>query len=221
MQPIFRDRRDAGRAVAHAMADYAGRDDLLVLALPRGGVPVAYEIADALNATLDLMLVRKLGVPGHEELAMGAIATGGARVVNRDVVDALAIPESTIAAVEQKELRELRRREIEYRGSRPAPDLQDKRVVLVDDGLATGASMLAAVDAVRQRNPRAITVAVPVAPPSTIEQFRRRVDEVICPHTPEPFFGVGAWYSDFEQTTDDEVRWLLEQAWSRQHNGHR
>ncbi len=221
MRPIYRDRRDAGRAVAQAMADYAGRDDLLILALPRGGVPVAYEIADALNATLDLMLVRKLGVPGHEELAMGAIASGGARVVNDEVVGALAIPPSTIDAVEQKELRELRRRELEYRGERPAPTLTDKTVVLVDDGLATGASMLAAVEAARQQSPSALVVAVPVAPPSTIEQFRKRVDDVVCPHTPEPFYGVGAWYSDFEQTTDDEVRWLLEQAWDRQHNGRR
>lgn len=191
---------------------YAGRPEVIVLALPRGGVPVAYEVATALGAPLDVFLVRKLGVPGHEELAMGAVASGGVRVLNTEVVEALGISEQAIEGVAQQELRELERRERVYRGGRPPPELRDRVVILVDDGLATGSSMRAAVAAVRQQHPRRIVVAVPTAAAETCEDFRREVDEVVCLSTPEPFYAVGLWYRDFSQTSDDEVRALLERA---------
>lgn len=208
----YRDRADAGRYLAGKLADHAGRPDVLVLALPRGGVPVAFEVARGLGAPLDVFLVRKLGVPGHEELALGAIATGGVRLLNADVVNGLRIPPEVIDRVAATERVELNRREREYRGDRPPPETRGKTVILVDDGLATGASMRAAVAALRQGQPARIIVAVPIAAPSTCEELRAEVDEVICARTPEPFFAVGLWYEDFSQTTDEEVRDLLRRA---------
>ena len=188
----------------------------LVLALPRGGVPVGYEVARSLGAPLDIFLVRKLGVPGREELAMGAIASGGVRVVNPGVVQALGIPEQLIDDVATAELRELERRERAYRDDRPPPDVGGKTVILVDDGLATGSTMRAAATALRQQSPARIVVGVPVSTPETCDQFRREVDDIVCAITPEVLFGVGAWYQDFSQTTDDEVRDLLARAASGQ-----
>jgi erythromycin esterase-like protein/adenine/guanine phosphoribosyltransferase-like PRPP-binding protein len=197
--------------LAEKLAAYANRPDVLVLALPRGGVPVAYEVARALGAPLDVFLVRKLGVPGYEELAMGAVATGGVRVLNEEVVEGLRIPDHVIDAVAAEEQRELARRERVYRGGRPAPDVRGRTVILVDDGLATGATMHAAVKALRRQQPARIVVAVPTASPETCEALRAEVDDVICAITPEPFLAVGRWYEDFSQTTDQEVRDLLAQ----------
>jgi predicted phosphoribosyltransferase len=205
----FRDRREAGRVLAEELTSYANQPDVLILALPRGGVPVGCELARALRVPLDVFLVRKLGVPGHEELAMGAVATGGVRVLNDDVVEPLGIPEYVIEAETAQELEELRRRERLYRGGRPAPDVHGRTVILVDDGLATGATMRAAIQALRQQQPGRIVVAVPTAAPDTCEALRSKADKVICAMTPEPFFAVGHWYDDFTQTTDDEVRRLL------------
>jgi predicted phosphoribosyltransferase len=207
----FRDRRQAGRLLAEELHARAGRD-ALVLGLPRGGVPVAYEVACALRAPLDLFLVRKLGVPGREELAMGAVATGGVRVLNDDVVRMLGIPDRVIDAVVADERRELARRERLYRDDRPAPDVRGRICILVDDGLATGATMHAAIVALRLQAPARIVVAVPTAAPATCDEFRAEVDEVMCAITPSPFYAVGTWYQDFSQTTDAEVRQLLEQA---------
>jgi putative phosphoribosyl transferase len=209
MAQRFRDRNEAGRMLAAKLTVYANRPDVLVLALPRGGVPVAYEVARALNAPLDVFLVRKLGLPGHEELAMGAIASGGVRVLNDQVVRALNIPDYVIDAVAFWEKQELGRRERVYRGDRPPPDVQGRTVILVDDGLATGATMLAAVKALRQMQPARIVVAVPTASPETCDLLRAEADDVICAITPEPFHAVGLWYEDFSQTTDEEVRELL------------
>ena len=209
---FFRDRTDAGKYLAAQLESYKDRDDVLLLALPRGGVPVAFEVARGLRAPLDIFLVRKLGVPGHEELAMGAIATGGMRVLNNDVVEYLQIPNEVIEAVANREIEELKRRERAYRGDRPEPDVQDKTVILVDDGLATGSTMRAAAAALRQQKPAKIVVAVPVSAPQTCNEYRMGVDEIICAATPEPFYGVGQWYLDFSQTTDEEVRDLLERA---------
>jgi predicted phosphoribosyltransferase len=210
MEPqFFRDRSEAGRLLATQLVTYANRPDVLVLALPRGGVPVAYEVARALKAPLDVFLVRKLGLPGHEELAMGAVATGGVRVLNDQIVRALRIPDYVIEAVAAQEQQELRRRERLYRGGRPSPDVRGRTVILVDDGLATGATMQAAIKALRQQQPARIVVAVPTASPETCEALRAEVDEVICAITPEPFHAVGLWYEDFSQTTDEEVRDLL------------
>jgi predicted phosphoribosyltransferase len=191
---------------------YANRPDALVLALPRGGVPVAYEVARALGAPLDLFIVRKLGVPGYEELAMGAVATGGERVLNDDVVAGLRIPDYVIEAVAASEQQELARRERLYRGERPPPDIRGRTVILVDDGLATGATMLAAIKALRQQRPARIVVAVPTGSPETCEQLKKEADDVICATTPEPFHAVGLWYEEFSQTTDEEVRDLLARA---------
>src|SRR5258707_2857322 len=209
---LFENRFHAGHILAEEVDHYRDRSDVLVLALPRGGVPVAFEVAKALRAPLDIFLVRKLGVPGHEELAMGAIATGGVRVLNPDVVDYLRIPGGVIDAVAASELRELERRERAYRGDRPEPDVPGKTVILVDDGLATGSTMRAAAAALRRQAPARIVVAVPVSAPQTCDEYRMGVDEIVCASTPDPFRGVGQWYRDFSQTTDDEVRELLEKA---------
>lgn len=207
---IFRDRTDAGKYLAAKLAKYAHRPDVLVLALPRGGVPVAYEVAKQIGAPLDVFLVRKLGVPGHEELAMGAIASGGVRVINEDVVRQLDIPAEIIDAVAVTEQQELERRQHAYRGDRPPPDVKGRTVILIDDGLATGSTMRAAAEALRKQGPARIVVAVPVSSPETCNEFRNEVDEIVCAVTPEPFRGVGFWYQDFSQTTDEEVRELLE-----------
>src|SRR5688572_13452054 len=209
---IFRDRREAGKLLGAELAEYVGRDDVVVLALPRGGVPVAYEVAQALAAPLDVFLVRKLGVPGHEELAMGAIASGGTLVLNEDVVGPLRISAEVIERVMQNEEAELKRRERLYRDDRPPPVVNEKVVILVDDGLATGATMRAAVAALRLHEPKEIIVAVPIAAPETCIELRREADHVICAATPRPFFGVGRWYTDFSQTTDEEVRELLSRS---------
>jgi putative phosphoribosyl transferase len=211
-QARFRDRVEAGRRLAEALKPYAGRPNLLVLALPRGGVPVGYEVARALHAPLDLILVRKLGVPGHEELAMGAIASGGVRIVSEDVIAMLGIPDRVIATVAAAEEKELERRERLYRDARPAPNVRGRVVILVDDGLATGATMRAAAAALRTQGPEWLVVAVPVAPPETCGVLRGEADDVVCALSPEPFVAVGAWYDDFAQITDDEVRALLRRA---------
>jgi len=208
----FRDRREAGQVLADRLTAYAGRPDVLVLALPRGGVPVAYEVARALGAPLDVFLVRKLGVPGQEELAMGAVATGGVRVLNEQVVGALGIPPSVIEAVAAWQQQELARRERLYRGDRPPPDVRGRTVILVDDGLATGSTMRAALAALRRQQPARLVVAVPTAAPETCDELRAEADDVVCATTPEPFDSVGLWYEDFSQTTDEEVRELLERA---------
>jgi putative phosphoribosyl transferase len=209
---LFRDRTEAGRLLAQKLREYANRDDVVVLALPRGGVPVGFEVAKALNAPLDIFLVRKLGLPEQEELAMGAIATGGVRVLNDEVVRALDIPDEIVDAVAAKEERELERREREYRGGRAPVDVRGRTVILIDDGLATGSSMRAAALALRNKQPAQIVVAVPVGAPSTCAEFESEVDKVVCAVTPEPFWGVGQWYRDFSQTSDEEVRDLLGRA---------
>lgn len=208
----FRDRFQAGRRLAAALAPYAGRPNLLVLALPRGGVPVGYEVARALNAPLDVMLVRKLGVPGHEELAMGAIASGGIRVLSEDIIAAFGVPERVIATVAANEEEELDRRERAYRDDRPPLEVRGRTVILVDDGLATGSTMRAAAAALRTQHPERLVVAVPVAPPETCAMLRSEVDDVVCALALEPFLAVGNWYDDFSQTTDEEVRQLLRAA---------
>jgi putative phosphoribosyl transferase len=209
---LFADRADAGRKLAEKLSKYAGRDDVVVLALPRGGVPVAFEVTRRLQAPLDVFVVRKLGLPGHEELAMGAIASGGIRVLNEEVVNRLSVPDHLIESVAKNEMEELRRREKVYRGERALASVSDRTVILVDDGLATGASMKAAVSGLWALDPYRVVVAVPVAAPETCARFLQLVDEIICMETPEKFFGVGAWYDDFSQTSDEEVRQLLQQA---------
>jgi predicted phosphoribosyltransferase len=209
MSRPFRDRVNAGKVLAEHLRKYAGRPDVIVLALPRGGVPVAYEVAKALGAPLDVFIVRKLGVPGHEEYAMGAVASGGVRVVNEDVIRGLGLNDVAIERVAARELAELNRRERLYRGDRPEPDLEGRTVILVDDGLATGSTMKAAVKALAARGPARIVVAVPIAAADTCQALRREVDEVVCAVTPEPFHAVGLWYDDFRQTSDEEVHDLL------------
>jgi putative phosphoribosyl transferase len=206
----FGDRREAGQELATRLRAYKGRPDVVVLALPRGGVPVAFEIAEALGAPLDVFVVRKLGMPGHPEFAVGAIASGGVRVVNDEVLRAYGIPPAAIDAVARRELAELERREREYRGGRPLPDLRNRTVILVDDGLATGSTMRAAVQAVRAFGPSRVVVAVPVGASETCQEFADLADETVCAFTPEPFKAVGLWYRDFSQTTDAEVRALLQ-----------
>jgi predicted phosphoribosyltransferase len=205
----FENRGQAGRILAVQLAEYRGRPDVLVLGLPRGGVPVAFEVAQALGAPLDVYLVRKLGVPGHAELAMGAIASGGVRVVNQAMLRSLRISPQQLDAVIRAEEAELRRQERVYRGDRPPPDVSGRTAILVDDGLATGATMQAAVAALRSAGPKEVVVAVPVAPPETCAELKAEADRVVCALTPEPFYAVGAWYRDFSQTSDDEVRELL------------
>lgn len=205
----FEDRREAGRALAARLCAYAGRPDVVVLALPRGGVPVAFPVARALDAPLDLFLVRKLGTPGHRELAMGAIASGGIRVLNDEVVNWYGIRPEAIDAVAREEEQELKRREAAYREGRDGVPLEGRVVILIDDGLATGSTMMAAVQAVKQRNPARVIVAVPVGASDTCDTLARVADEVVCVRTPEPFSAVGQWYLDFDQTSDEEVRQLL------------
>ncbi len=211
-QQAFIDRRDAGRALASRLAKYARRDDVIVLALPRGGVPVAYEVASALGAPMDVFLVRKLGTPGHRELAMGAIASGGIRVLNDDVVRWYGIADAAIERVAREEEQELLRRERAYRQDRPAPDLARRTVILIDDGLATGSTMRAAAQAVRAHNPSRVVIAVPVGARRTCAELASVADEVMCARMPEPFSAVGQWYVDFDQTDDDEVRDLLQKS---------
>jgi putative phosphoribosyl transferase len=206
---VFRDRRHAGRVLAQVLTGHANRSDVIVLALPRGGVPVAYEVAATLHAPLDVFVVRKLGIPGNEEYAMGALATGGVRILNDNVTRILEIPADAVEAVVRTEQRELDRRERLYRDARPPPALRGRTVILVDDGLATGSTMLAAVKAVRTQDPQRIVAAVPTASAETCEELRAVADEVVCVNTPRPFRAVGQWYENFEQTTDDEVLLLL------------
>lgn len=210
---LLRDRAAAGQLLAAALGAYRRQPDVIVLALPRGGVPVAAEISRALQVRLDLMLVRKLGVPGNEELAMGAIASGGVQVLNDSVLDFLALPRLAIEEAAKRERGELLRREQAYRGDRPAPSLRGQRVILVDDGLATGATMRAAIQAVHQQVPAAIIVAVPVGAPDSVAQVGGLVDEMLCPFTPEPFSSIGQWYAEFGQVSDAEVQTLLHEAW--------
>ncbi len=212
MAERYRNRHEAGRQLARELMHYAGDPTLQVLALPRGGVPVGFEVARSLRAPLDVFVVRKLGVPGQPELAMGAIASGGIRVTNADVVKALGIDEPVLNAVADAELHELRRRELAYRGDRPVPALTQRRVILVDDGLATGATMRAAVASLRSLDPARIVVAVPVAAPEALAEISSLCDEIICSLTPRRFSAVGEWYDDFSETTDDDVRELLSQT---------
>lgn len=206
---LYRDRVDAGQTLAKKLREYADRADVLVLGLARGGIPVAYEVASALNASLDVFLVRKLGVPGQEELAMGAIASGGVRVLNDDVLRHLNLGADDVDRVASLETQELARREREYRGERAPTQISGRTVILIDDGLATGATMRAAAQAVQAQHPARLIVAVPVAANETCEEFRNLVDEVVCALTPEPFYAVGLWYENFYQTSDEEVRSLL------------
>jgi len=209
---LFKDRKEAGRRLASHLGKYAGRDDVVVLGLPRGGVPVAFEVARELHAPLDVFIVRKLGAPGQPELAMGAIASGGVRILNPQVVRWSGASEQDIERATQSERAELERRERLYRSDREPPEVENKTVILVDDGLATGASMKAALQALKPRKPAAVVVAVPVAAPETCAEFENEVDEIVCAHTPHPFGAVGAWYRDFTQTSDTEVRELLQKA---------
>lgn len=206
----FRDRTEAGRQLATKLSAYANRANVLVIGLPRGGVPVAAEVAKALHAPLDICLVRKLGVPGHQELAMGAIASGGVRVLNDDLLDWLRISDKTINEVAARELREVERRDRKYRGDRPPPDLRDRVVILVDDGLGTGSTMRAAISAIRQQSPQRIIVAVPVGASETCDAIQGEVDEVVCFMTQDPLYAISLWYENFKQTTDEEVCNLLE-----------
>ena len=212
MTMVLPNRTEAGRLLAKKLTAYANRSDVLVLGLPRGGVPVAFEVAKALNLPLDICLVRKLGVPVHKELAMGAIAMGGVMVLNDEVIKWRRISRQAIDAVARRERLELRRRDRLYRGDRPIPDLRNRTVILIDDGIATGSTLRAAIAALRKLQPKSIVVAVPVAPPSTCNQLQAEVDEVVCLRTPEPLSSISLWYEDFSQTTDEEVRHLLAKA---------
>jgi putative phosphoribosyl transferase len=211
----FANREEAGALLADRLAEYAGRDDVIVVALPRGGVPVGFEIAERLGVTLDVIIVRKLGVPGHEELAMGAVASGALRVVNQDVVELARIDEATIDAVANTELRELARRETAYREGRAKASLADRIVILVDDGLATGSTMRVAIQAARRERPQRVVVAVPVAAPETCDALSAEADEMICLYTPDPLYAVGLWYTNFSQTGDEEVVRLLHESATR------
>ena len=209
---FFKDRRDAGRRLAMAVASYRAKRHILVLALPRGGVPVGYEIARSLNAYLDCYMVRKIGAPGNPELAIGAIATGGRRILNEPLIKELGIPRSYIDKVTQFEAAELERRETIFRRGREFLRIENKTIILVDDGLATGASMTAAVIAIKNQRPKRLIIAVPVAAPETLTGLAKRVDEIVCLQAPDPFWSVGSWYADFTQTSDQEVQFLLDDA---------
>ena len=208
----FKNRVHAGQYLAERLTQYAAASAAVVLGLPRGGVVVAHEIAVKLGLPLDIFLVRKLGVPGYEELAMGAIASGGVRVMNEDVMRQIRIPDSAVEAVTRREELELKRREVAYRGNRPPLNVEGLTVILVDDGLATGSIMRAAVTALRRQDPKRIIVAVPTASPDVCDEFKAEVDEILCGMTPTPYYAVGAWYEDFSQTTDEEVRKLIQAA---------
>ncbi|ATB29798.1 phosphoribosyltransferase [Melittangium boletus] len=214
----YQDRYDAGRALAERLGAWRGRADVLVLALPRGGVPVGFEVARSLGVPLDIFLVRKLGMPGDEEVALGAIAAGGVRVLDQELIEQCGIGPEALARLTEREEREIARRNRLYRGERPAPDAHGRTVILVDDGLATGATMRAAVEALRKEAPALIIVGVPVAAKETCEALRDEVDDIICARTPEPFWAVGDWYQDFEQTSDEEVQQLLQRA-AQEHVG--
>jgi putative phosphoribosyl transferase len=216
---IFRNRQEAGQKLASRLSKYADRDDVLVLAVPRGGVPIAFEVATALHLALDLFVVRKLGVPGHEELAFGAIGSGGVRVLDSRVVESMGLSEPIIEQVTEAERTELARREQSYRGGRPPLDVRGKTVILVDDGIATGSSLRAGVSALRQLQPGAIVIAAPVAPPSTVNRLKREVDDVVCVETPENFHGVGQFYQDFSQVSDQEVHRLLDRTFRQNGEG--
>jgi putative phosphoribosyl transferase len=219
MAARYRNRTDAGRRLAAQLREYADRPDAMVLALPRGGVPVAYEVARALHLPLDVFIVRKLGLPSHPELAMGAIASGGIRVIDQAALRRFGVTDEQLAAVAAAEERELERRERQYRGGLPSPDVTGKTLILIDDGLATGATMAAAAAALKAQHPAKLVVAVPVAAPETCDAFREIVDDIVCGATPEPFYAVGLWYEDFSQTSDDEVHDLLARA-ARELHGH-
>jgi putative phosphoribosyl transferase len=212
MERRFRNRTDAGQQLAQALAAYANQNNLIVLALPRGGVPVADEVAKSLHAPMDVYIVRKLGVPGQPELAMGAIASGGVRVLNQQVLDYLTITEEEIELVALKEERELERRERVYRGNAQAQNLRDQTVILVDDGIATGTTVKSAIIAIKRQQPQQLILAVPVAPPETVGELRKHVDQLVCLLSPDSFYAVGQWYQDFNQTTDKEVTQLLNQS---------
>ncbi len=216
---LFRDRRQAGRVLAQHLVEYRGRPDVLVLGLPRGGVPVAFEVATAIHAPLDVFMVRKIGAPWNEEFALGAIASGGLVYLDRDTVSRIGVEQGEIERIVEMETRELARRERLYRGSRPFPELAGLTVILVDDGLATGSSMLAAVNAVRTQNPREVVATTPVASAQACEMLSQVADRCVCAATPEPFYGVGMWYDDFSETSDGEVMELLQQAAELQHSG--
>ena len=209
---LFRDRIEAGQKLAQKLKVYTNRKDVLILGLPRGGVPVAFEVAKILNVPLDVFLVRKLGVPGHEELAMGAIASGGVRILNQEIIESRRVSQKAIARTAAQQQRELERREYAYRGNRPPLDLNDRTIIIVDDGLATGATMHAAAIAIRQKNPKQIIAAVPVSAPEVCNELQIEVDEIICAETPKSFVAVGLWYHDFSQTTDTQVQDLLQIA---------
>jgi predicted phosphoribosyltransferase len=211
----FKNRSEAGRFLSERLSAYADRRDTIVLALPRGGVPIGFEVATALHAPLDIFLVRKLGVPGQVELAMGAIATGGVRALNQDVIQYLGVPDELIDEVTAREQKELERRELLYRGGRPAQSAHGRVAILVDDGLATGSTMRAAATALRRQQPAKIVVAVPVGSEQVCNEFRYEMDEIVCGYTPEPFYAISLWYEDFSQTTDDEVSELLLRAEQR------
>lgn len=215
MELPLQNRQAAGRALADQLTDYQDRDDVLVLALPRGGVPVAEPVAQALNAPLDVMVVRKLGVPGHEELAMGAIASGGVRVLNDDVIRINHVDDRQLDSVAAEEGEELTRREQKFRGDREYPSLSDRCVIVIDDGVATGSTMRASLRAIARRSPREVVVAVPVAPEDTLIELQQQADRVVCLATPSPFNAIGAWYREFGQTSSDEVREILERNWAK------
>ena len=212
MTRLFRDRTEAGYLLANELKRYQNRENVLVLALPRGGVPVGFEVAQALHAPLDVFVVRKLGVPGHEELAMGAIASGGVRVLNEEVVNELQISGATIEAVAAKEREELKRRELLYRGHNVPPDIHRKTIILVDDGIATGSTMRAAIGAIKQQKPARLVVAAPTGAASSCAEIETQVDELVCLMTPRDFYAVGQWYENFSQTSDEEVARLLEES---------
>lgn len=213
MKRVYKNRQEAGRTLAEELSGYKDQPGLLVLALPRGGVELAAEVASALNAAIDIIVVRKMGIPGLEEVAMGAIASGGVEVLNKDILPEFDIAQDAVEKVRQDETKELYRRERAYRGDRPIYDVRDRDVIIVDDGIATGATIQAAVRSLKGRQPRRMVIAVPVAPSAALRDLREMVDEVVCPLVPENFQAVGQWYESFPQTTDDEVRRILSGAW--------